>query len=87
MADNVPSGSTRLYTDAWQSYRGSPPGHATVAHGVREWARDDNSDGQREGYTLYRGTGVQSYGLLTRDEESVIEGTLEEIETWLSNPP
>ena len=43
--------------------------------------------GQREGYTLYRGTGVQSYGLLTRDEESVIEGTLEEIETWLSNPP
>ena len=48
MADNVPSGSTRLYTDAGPSYRGSPPGHATVAHGVREWARDDNSDGQRE---------------------------------------
>ncbi len=44
----MPSGSTRLYTDAWQSDRGSPPGHATVAHGVREWARDDHGDGQRE---------------------------------------
>ena len=48
MADNVPPGRTRLYTDEWQSYRGSHPGHATVSHGVREWARDDNADGQRE---------------------------------------
>jgi hypothetical protein len=40
---------------------------------------------QREGYTLYRGTGVKPYGLIM-DGESVIEGTLEEIETWLSNP-
>jgi transposase len=48
IADNVPSESTLLYTDEWQSYRGSHPDHATVAHGVREWARDDNGDGQRE---------------------------------------
>jgi transposase len=48
MADNVPPGSTRLYTDEWQSYRGSHPCHATVAPGVREWARDDNGDGRRE---------------------------------------
>jgi transposase-like protein len=47
MADNVPAASTRFYTDAWQSYRGSHPCHATVAHGVREWARDDNGDGER----------------------------------------
>jgi transposase-like protein len=44
----VPPGSTLLYTDEWQSYHGSHPCHATVAHGVREWARDDNGDGQRE---------------------------------------
>jgi transposase-like protein len=44
----VPPGSTLLCTDEWQSYRGSHAGHATVAHGVREWARDDNGDGQRE---------------------------------------
>ena len=48
IADHVAPGSTRLYTDAWQSYRGSHPCHVTVAHGVRAWARDDNSDGQRE---------------------------------------
>ncbi len=48
IADNVPPGSTLLYTDEWQSYRGSHPGHATVSHGVHEWARDDNGDGQRE---------------------------------------
>lgn len=47
IADHVPSGSTLLYTDEWQSYRGSHPDHATVSHGVREWARDDNGDGQR----------------------------------------
>jgi transposase len=47
-AANVPAGHTTLYTDEWQSYRGSHPSHATVGHGVREWARDDNGDGQRE---------------------------------------
>jgi transposase-like protein len=48
IADNVPPGSTLLYTDEWQSYRGSHPCHATVSHGVRAWARDDDGDGQRE---------------------------------------
>jgi transposase len=48
IADHVPPGSTLLYTDAWQRYRGSHPSHATVRHGVREWARDDHGDGQRE---------------------------------------
>ncbi len=48
ITENIPAGSTLLYTDEWQSYRGSPPAHATVRHGVHEWARDDNGDGQRE---------------------------------------
>ena len=48
MAENVPTGSTRLYTDEWQSDRGSHPSHATVRHGVREWARDADGAGQRE---------------------------------------
>jgi ISXO2-like transposase domain len=48
IAENVPQGSTLLYTDEWQSYRGSHPAHATVRHGVHEWARDDDSDGRRE---------------------------------------
>jgi transposase len=48
ITDNIPAGGTRLYTDEWQSYRGSHPAHATVRHGVREWARDDDGDGQRE---------------------------------------
>jgi transposase len=48
IAENVPAGRTQLYTDAWQSYRGSHPCHATVRHGVHEWARDDEGDGRRE---------------------------------------
>jgi transposase-like protein len=48
IADSVPTGSTRLYTDEWQSYRGSHPAHATVCHGVHEWARDSDGDGRRE---------------------------------------
>jgi transposase len=48
MRENLPAGSTSLYTDEWQSYRGSHPAHATVRHGVREWARDDDGDGRRE---------------------------------------
>jgi transposase len=46
--ENLPAGSTRLYTDEWQSYRGSHPAHVTVRHGVYEWARDDDGDGRRE---------------------------------------
>jgi transposase len=48
MMENLPVGSTQLYTDEWQSYRGSHPAHATVRHGVHEWARDDDGDGRRE---------------------------------------
>jgi transposase-like protein len=49
-AANVPVGGTILYTDAWQSYDGSHPSHATVRYGVHEWACDDNGDGRREVY-------------------------------------
>jgi transposase len=37
-----------LYTDEWQGYHGSHATHASVRHGVREWARDDTCDGRRE---------------------------------------
>jgi transposase len=48
MAEHLPRGSSTLYTDEWQRDRGSPPAHATVRHGVHEWARDDDGDGRRE---------------------------------------
>ena len=48
IAANIPADRTQLYTDEWQSYRGSHPAHATVRHGVREWARDADGDGRRE---------------------------------------
>jgi hypothetical protein len=48
LAENIPAGRTWLYTDEWQSDRGSPPAHATVRHRVHEWARDDDGDGRRE---------------------------------------
>jgi transposase-like protein len=59
IAENVPADSSILYTDAWQSYRGRHPTHATVYHGVHEWAQDDDGDGQREvhGHTC-EGAGV-----------------------------
>ena len=47
-AENLPAGSTRLYTDEWQSYPHIIRPHATVCHGAREWARDDDGDGIRE---------------------------------------
>jgi transposase len=47
-AENVPAGRTRLYTDEWQSYRGSHAVHASVCHGVHEWARDDDGYSRRE---------------------------------------
>jgi hypothetical protein len=50
MAENVPGASAILYTDAWQSDRGSHTAHATVCHGVHEWARDDDGEGPREGH-------------------------------------
>lgn len=53
----VPAGAAILYTDEWSGYRRVGPQlhirHATVCHGragtgTREWARDDDGDGQRE---------------------------------------
>ena len=37
-----------VYTDEYQSYNHIIRGHATVAHGAYEWARDDDGDGIRE---------------------------------------
>jgi transposase-like protein len=48
ITENVPRPKAVLYTDEWQSYRGSHPAHATVRHSVREWARDEDGDGRRE---------------------------------------
>jgi transposase-like protein len=36
------------YTDEWQGYHAVARAHATVAHGQKEWARDDDGDGIRE---------------------------------------
>jgi transposase len=59
IAENIPLESTILYTDEWQSYRGSHPAHATVCHSVYEWARDDDGDGRREVHSnTCEGTGA-----------------------------
>lgn len=50
ITENIWAGGTQLYTDEWQSYRGRHPAHATVRHGVRQWARDGDGDRQREGH-------------------------------------
>ena len=42
---------TTLHTDEWRAYgrvKELGRGHATVNHGSREWARDDDGDGVRE---------------------------------------
>ncbi len=46
--ENIPSGSTVLYTDEASSYPGCHPMHGTVRHSAGEWARDDDGDGKRE---------------------------------------
>jgi transposase len=48
IAENVPRQGAVLYTDEWQSDHSRHPAHATVRHGVHEWARDDDGDGRRE---------------------------------------
>jgi transposase len=37
-----------VFTDEYQSYNHILRAHATVAHGLKEWARDDDGDGLRE---------------------------------------
>jgi transposase len=39
---------TRVCTDEWRGYNNLARPHATVAHGRKEWARDDDGDGVRE---------------------------------------
>lgn len=39
---------TRVCTDEWQGYNKVARPRATVAHGQKEWARDDDGDGVRE---------------------------------------
>jgi len=39
---------TAVYTDEYQSYNHVIRPHATVSHGLKEWARDDDGDGIRE---------------------------------------
>jgi transposase-like protein len=46
VAENVLGDSAILYTEAWQRDRSRHTAHATVCHGVHEWARD--GDGRRE---------------------------------------
>lgn len=38
----------QCYTDEWRGYTRLGRWHATVCHGQREWARDDDGDGIRE---------------------------------------
>ena len=46
--ENIPVGSTVLYTDEANSYPGCHPTHGTVCHSAKEGARDDDGDGKRE---------------------------------------
>ena len=40
--------NAQVYTDEWQGYNHLKRAHATVCHGSKEWARDDDGDGIRE---------------------------------------
>lgn len=42
---------THLYTDEYDSYNALQRSRSTVAHGHKEWARDDDGDGIREVHT------------------------------------
>ena len=42
---------THIYTDEYDSYNSIERWRSTVAHGVHEWARDDDDDGLREVHT------------------------------------
>jgi transposase len=62
--ENIPVGSTVLYTDESTSYGGCHPTHGTVCHSKREWARDDDGDGVREVHCNScegAGTGLRTY--------------------------
>ena len=40
-----------IYTDEYDSYNGIERSRSAVAHGIKEWARDDDGDGIREVHT------------------------------------
>lgn len=42
---------TQVYTDEYDSYNTIDRARSTVAHGHKEWARDDDGDGIREVHT------------------------------------
>lgn len=42
---------THVYTDEYDSYNTIERPRSTVAHGIHEWARDDDGDGIREVHT------------------------------------
>ncbi len=42
---------THVFTDEYDSYNGIARTRSTVAHGHKEWARDDDGDGIREVHT------------------------------------
>jgi hypothetical protein len=90
MAENGPGDSALLSTDGWQSYRGSHPVHATVCHGVHEWAWDAEGNGRREvhGHTcegagaalrtylrVFRGGHKQSLHLYVATYEAMVNAT------------
>jgi transposase-like protein len=43
--------AAHLYTDEYDSYNRIARARSTVAHGAKEWARDDDGDGIREVHT------------------------------------
>jgi transposase-like protein len=45
------SQGTHVYTDEYDSYNTLDRPRSTVAHGCKQWARDDDGDGLREVYT------------------------------------
>jgi hypothetical protein len=48
LQETLPPGSPLLFTDEATNYTGLHANHHTVCHAIHEWARDDDSDGQRE---------------------------------------
>lgn len=60
---------THVYTDEYDSYNTIQRTRSTVAHGIKEWARDDDGDGVREVHTnTIEGmwTGLRNYLRLFR---------------------
>src|SRR5262249_17006414 len=45
-----PRPAPRCHKDEWLGYHGIRRCHATVCHSQKEWARDDDRDGIREGH-------------------------------------